>query len=199
MTSEPGILRFLTHNGVFISLSTISRYLTQKIEDFHKEKEEIINAGLQSTRFQQIDSTGARVNGDQHHAHVLCNPYYTAYFTMPHKDRLTVLKILTRGVELKHLFNSRAFELMKTFTVPKKIIPHLYETCENQTLNEETILQVLQGLPTINNNRDQLERRIKEATVIAWYHLQDEFPAIEVLMSDDAPQFSHIVKNQALC
>jgi hypothetical protein len=123
VTSEPGILRFLTHNGVFISLSTISRYLTQKIEDFHKEKEEIINAGLQSTRFQQIDSTGARVNGDQHHAHVLCNPYYTAYFTTPHKDRLTVLKILTRRVELKHLFNSRAFELMKKFTVPKKLSP----------------------------------------------------------------------------
>jgi hypothetical protein len=198
-TSEAGIHRFLAHHGVHISLATISRYLIQGIDLFHQEKDEIVAAGLQSTCFQQIDDTGARVHGEQFHTHILCNPFYTAYFTTPHKDRLTVLKILFRGDELKYLFNSAAFELMKTFRVPNKIINYLRTTCEGKSLAEQELNLVLQELPTKNRNREQLDRRIQESAAIAWYHLQDESPAIKVLLSDDAPQFSHIGQHQALC
>ena len=61
--------------------------LTDDLEEFYQEKADIITAGLQSTRYQHLDDTGARVNGKNHYTHILCNPFYTAYFTVPRKDR----------------------------------------------------------------------------------------------------------------
>jgi hypothetical protein len=198
-TSVPNIHRFFKHHGVLISKATLSRFLTQEIDQFHQEKDEIVAAGLQSTCFQQIDDTGFPVMGEQYHTHILCNPFYTAYFTTPHKDRLTVLKILSQGLKLKYLFNSNAFELMKIFRIPNKIVQYLRKECDEKLLDEQDLNLVLQELPTKNRNRSQLDRRIQESAAIAWYHIQDEFPAIEVLVSDDAPQFSHIGHHQALC
>ena len=40
------------------------------------------------------ESKSARVAGNFWHTHILCNPFYAAYFTRPQKDRLTVLEIL---------------------------------------------------------------------------------------------------------
>ena len=92
--SEPKIHEFLENVGVHISKATISRILTKDIEIFHREKAEIFQEGLKVTSYQQIDDTSARVNGVNHYTQILCNPYYTAYFTVPHKDRETILDIL---------------------------------------------------------------------------------------------------------
>jgi len=38
-----------------------------------------------------------------------------------------------------------------------------------------------------------------EAAAIAAYHNQTEFPVVQVLLSDDAPQFKQLTGEQALC
>ncbi|WP_212556015.1 hypothetical protein, partial [Methanosarcina spelaei] len=85
--SEPKIHEFLENIGVHISKATISRILTKDIDIFHQEKAEIFLEGLKATPYQQIDDTGARVNGVNYYTQILCNPYYTAYFTVPNKNR----------------------------------------------------------------------------------------------------------------
>src|SRR5664280_3428603 len=72
--SEPKIHEFLENIGVHISKATISRVLTKGIDVFHQEKAEIFQEGLKSTPYQQIDDTGARVNGINHYTQILCNP-----------------------------------------------------------------------------------------------------------------------------
>lgn len=62
-TSEPKIHEYLESIGILISKSTISRIITENNDLFHKEKAEIFQAGLNSTAYQQIDDTSARVNG----------------------------------------------------------------------------------------------------------------------------------------
>jgi len=89
--SPPAIHRFLETSGLYLSPATISRIITDDQSIFHQEKADIVAAGLQSSIYQHIDDTGARVNGKNHYTHVLCHPFYTAYFTRPKKDRLTVL------------------------------------------------------------------------------------------------------------
>jgi len=59
-----------------------------------KEKVDIFLAGVLSTHHQRIDDTSSRVREQNHYAQILYNPYYTAYFTTPRKDRLTILDIL---------------------------------------------------------------------------------------------------------
>jgi hypothetical protein len=46
-----------------------------------------------------MDDTSARVNGKNYYAHILCNEFYTAYFTRQNKDRMTILEILFQGEE----------------------------------------------------------------------------------------------------
>ncbi len=197
--SEPAIHTFLDYFGILLSKSTISRFLTKDLDIFHKEYDEIVKAGLSSARYQQIDDTGARVNGCQYHTHILCNEFYTAFLTRPHKDRLTVLEILFCEHEMKFTFDSASFDLMKTFRVPNKIILYLQKNVFAQTLNSELLEPWLQSLPSDTKQKDSLIRRIKEAGAISYYHTQKEWPAIEILMSDAAPQFAHIALIHALC
>ncbi len=46
-----------------------------------QEFDDIVSAGLASTPYQQTDDTSARVAGKFWHTHILCNPFYAAYFT----------------------------------------------------------------------------------------------------------------------
>jgi len=73
--------------------------LTKDIDLFHQEKADIFLEGLKATPYQQIDDTGARVNGVNNYTEILCNPYYTAYFTVPKKNRETILDVLLCGKE----------------------------------------------------------------------------------------------------
>ena len=76
-------------------------------------------AGLQSANYQQMDDTSARVRGKNYYDHILCNEFYTAYFTRAHKDRLTIIDILTQG-QMRFTFNEHAFLLMKEMKLSEK-------------------------------------------------------------------------------
>ena len=54
-------------------------------------------AGLSSSPWQHLDDTATRVNGQNHHCHVVNNPLYSAYLTTPSKDRLSVIDVLRNG------------------------------------------------------------------------------------------------------
>jgi hypothetical protein len=86
--------------------------ITEGHDRFHHEKEDIINTALKMGLYQHIDDTSCRVNGKNHYTHILCGPLFTAFFTRPHKDRLTILEMLCHS-ELKFDFNHVAYEFMK--------------------------------------------------------------------------------------
>ena len=197
--SEPRITEFLNNAGIFISQSTVSRFLTKDVDIFHQEKSDIIHAGLSSSVYQQIDDTGTRVNGENQYVQILCNPYYTAFFTVPKKDRLTVIDILLCGNERRYYFNKEAFDLLKTFRLSNKVIIQLQSQVAARTLDEKQMEEVLGKLfPNPDKGKNQ-RARIKEAGAIAAYHNQTDFPIVPTLLSDDAPQFKHITKEQGLC
>src|ERR1700733_4699556 len=102
--TESAIHHFLTNHNIDIARSSISRILTNKHDDFHQEKKDIMDAGLKSSVHQQIDDTGARVNGINYYTHILCNAFYTAFFTRKNKTRLTILDILMQG-NMQFFFN----------------------------------------------------------------------------------------------
>ncbi|MCX7123575.1 MAG: hypothetical protein NTV32_07950, partial [Gammaproteobacteria bacterium] len=83
------------------------------------DKADIVAAGLASSHHQQMDDTGGRVKGQNHYTHILCNDLYAAYFTRRHKDRLTILEILSQG-EMAHHFNEASYALMEQMGLPAK-------------------------------------------------------------------------------
>ena len=197
--SEPKITEFLNNAGIFISQPTVSRFLTKDIDVFHEEKFDIFQAGLCSTTYQQIDDTSTTVKGDNQYVQILCNPYYTAFFTVPKKDRLSIIDILLCGNERFYFFNEQAFDLLQTFRVSNKMINQLQSKVADQILDENQIQAVFETLFS-DPAKGKIQRaRIKEAGAIAAYHNQTVSPIIQILLSDDARQFKNITKEQGLC
>jgi hypothetical protein len=197
--SEPKIKEFLENMGIYISAATISRILTKNNALFHQEKADIVQAGLASGSYQQIDDTGARVKGENQYVQIISNPYYAAYFTVPHKDRLSVLAILNGGQLPNYLFNEQAFTLLEGFALSKKLRLQLQELALDKTFDEPQMEAILQQLYPHPHQGKNNRRRIKEAGAIAAYHHQTDFPVIELLLADDAPQFKLLTKFLALC
>jgi hypothetical protein len=103
-------------------------------------------AGLLFTGYQQIDDTGSRVRGQNHHAQIVCNPFYTAYVMTPRKDRLTFLDILRGdpdGKARSYCFNEEAFDLLDVFRLSEKLIFQLRAQVYGDTLDEAQMQQML--------------------------------------------------------
>ena len=197
--SEPKILEFLENCGTFISQSTISRILTNDETGFNKERDDIFLAALGSTPYHQIDDTTIRVNGENQYSQILCNPYYTAFFTVPHKDRLTILDILLCGKERTYLFDSKTFELLSYFNVSKKVTKQIMQLADGSEMSKKEIQKMLGKIFTNPKKGKNIKSRIMEAAAIAAYQQQTEIPIIKILLSDDAPQFKKLALEQALC
>jgi Transposase IS66 family len=197
--SEPKIHEFLENVGICISPATISRILTKNIETFHNEKADIFKAGLESTIYQQIDDTGTKVNGQKQYVEIICNPFYTAYFTIPTKDRMSILDILQGGKARIYYFNEEAFALLESFGLSNKIISKLRDSALNKVLDENQMQQLMVEIFPDSNKGKNRRKRIMEAGAIAAYHNRTDFPVVKALLTDGAPQFKKLTEEQALC
>ena len=196
LMSEPKILEFMEDYGVQISAGTISRILLNQ-NWAHEERNAIFQAGLSSSIHQHIDDTKARVNGKNHHTHILCNEFYTAYFTTEHKDRLTVLDIL-RGFKTRvFLLNEEFIELLRILGLAEKWIALMRLNLDAMTMDEFQMRKLLDSLCEQHKMGENVQKRIMEAAAIAAYHLEDD--CIDLLVCDDAPQFKLLALDLALC
>ena len=195
--TEPKIADLLRNLGIVISSGQISRLLAQGQERMQEEKEAIVEAGLASSPWQQLDDTGTRVDGENQHCHVLCNPLYTAYSTTPRKDRMTVIDVLRNHRERIFRLNEEAYELLRQSGVSPGVIEGVRQLPREQDWTEEQFQQRLsEHLPDLGQGaRD----RIREAAAIAAYHAETEHPVVRLLVCDDAKQFKRVTEELALC
>jgi hypothetical protein len=197
--SEPKITELLNSFHIQIGGSSVDRILGTKQEAFHKEKEAIFIAGLKSTRYQHIDDTSHRMNGENYHTHVICNPFYTAFFTTEKKDRLTVLDILNSFSPRTYLFNRETYELLTKLHVSDIVIWTLQQKAPDGFLGQEA-MDILLKHPSLFPEKNNLTRaRVLEAAAIAAYHAQRERPIVQIFIADDAPQFKLLTQELALC
>lgn len=194
--TTPAIERFLTTFDICCSRSTLSRILIENHDEFHQEKEDIFNAGMQACNYQHVDDTGCRVNGKNHYAHIFCNPFFTAYFTRQKKDRLTLLDILCRG-DLKYTFNPDAFELMVELGLPAKWQVQIKPLLQVEPMTRQEIDAFLKRLFPNPKKYSTNRRIILEASALCFYRQSPYF--IHYLMCDDAPQFNRLSLHHALC
>lgn len=195
--SEPKILEFLTNAGIRISSGQLSNLLIKGKEQFHEEKEGVYKAGLRSSPWQNMDDTGTRVNGENQHCHIVCNPLYTAYFTTKNKDRLTIIDVLRGMRERAYRLNGEAEGFLQQFGLPEKVIKQMKSLPQDQDLSEQKFTQLLdEHLPALG---PQQRKHILEAAAVAAYHCELGFPIVRLIICDDAPQFKLITEELGLC
>jgi regulator of replication initiation timing len=196
--SEPKILELLQTVGMHISAGQLSDFLIKDQGVFHAERAAVVRAGLESSPWQHLDSTGTRVDGSNEHCHILCNPFYTAYYTLPSKDRLSLLRVLMGGTDPVFRLNELALTLLKELGVAEKWCKKLTELLPKAQDWEENQLEewLAEYLPKLGSQQRKL---IKDGLAIAAYRTQNAYPVVELLVCDDAPQCNWLTVLLALC
>jgi len=199
-TSEPKILEFYENVGIQISEGEVSNLLIKNQAGFHAEKDTVYEAGLKSSPWQQTDDTATRVDGENQHCHVVCNPVYTAYHTHPSKERLVVLDVLRNGRKRIFRLNAEALGYLENLPWSKKAWRRLQSwsaECSERDLEESTFLAQLETcLPQLSQ---QQRKALIDAAAVAAYHAETDFPVVQALVCDDAPQFNWLSRGMMLC
>jgi len=194
---ENRIHQMLSDIGIIISAGAISNIIVKDHDTFHQEKTDIIKAGIQSSSYQHIDDTGARVKGTNQYFTVLCNDYFSAFFTNPKKDRLTVIGILSQQEELSFLINPYTFSFLEERKLKAQVLSSLKPFLKMDVMTREKFEKELNLL--IPDLKDRHRTMILEAAAITAYQENNASPAIHRLVCDDAKQFYHITTLRSLC
>jgi hypothetical protein len=193
--TEPKIADLLANLGILISAGYISNPLTGAQEQFGAEKQTIVEAGLSSSAWQHMDDTGTRVDGENQHCQVICNPLYTAYFTTARKDRMTILDVLRNGRERTFRLNAEALGLLRGWEVSQKALLQLGQLPFDQDWSQaELNRRLTEQIPNLGQTA---RKHILEATALAAYHAEPGH--VRLLVCDDAKQFKLVPEKLALC
>ena len=195
--SEPKILDLYENVGIQISDGQLSNLLIKGRDQFHAEKEEVCEAGLASSPWQHTDQTSTRVDGQNQHCNIVCNPLYTIYTTTPKKDRLSVLDVLRPGRERRFRLNDEALGYLESTPLSKATRNWLLAQRSDQDWDEQTFVERLDtNWPKLNVQQRQA---ILSAAAVAAYHAEKDLPIVRLLLCDDAPQYNWIAEELALC
>ena len=194
--SEPKILELFRSVGLVISDGQLSNLLIKDQERFHAEKSAVFEAGLESSPWQHLDETSTRVNGQNQHCQVVCNPLYTSYQTTECKDRRSILDVLRNGRPRQYLLNAEVDRLLEG-VLSGTTRQQLTKLPRDEVLNEVTMVRLLEErLPNLGV---QQRKWLLDAMAVAAYHAETELPVVKLLVCDDAPQFTWLTEQLALC
>lgn len=182
--------------GCEISKGSLSSILLGNISWLYKEKSDILHAGL-SVSYAQIDATGSRVRGINHYTQIICNEFFTAYTTLQNKSRLDVLAAF-QGLhdknQLRPIYNDETIRLLAIADVcenDRVLLGKVFHQRSMPLTLEAFIVCVEKEVPELYN-KPVAFTKVKEAFAFAYYHYQDEYPVVELLISDDAPEYNNI-------
>ena len=91
-----------------------------------------------------------------------------------------------------------AFKCLETFKLPQKVVSAMQQLPQGTLVSQELFLELLQThLPLLGS---QQQTRVLEAAAIAAYHnSQTDWPVVQTLVCDDAPQFKWLTDELSLC
>ena len=184
--TQPLLLEQLRAIGVDISSGQLNNIITENLEEFHEEKNEILKAGLENPDFIQTDDTGARHNGKNGYCTQIGNEFFTWFESTQSKSRINFLELLSNGVEKPlYTLNPIAVEYMQKQQLPQKWLSKLENidiSITDKEKFEEWLVEV--GIVTQKNIRI-----VTESALIGGLTKQG-IPVDLSIVSDGARQFN---------
>jgi hypothetical protein len=191
------LLEVFRQADVKMSSGWLATFLSGAPADLAAEARAAEQAGLAGCCWEHSDTTGTPVGDQDWYCHVLGNPLFTAYHTLPKQDRLAVLAVLQGGEPLSYLWNASANAYLDHYGLSAQARRFLSTVPRNQGLDEVTLTGLLDPL----RPRVSLQQRtwFREALALAAYRAQIDWPVIQTLLSDDAAQYRLLTDEHALC
>lgn len=195
--SQGKLLEVFRQAGVVVSSGWLAELLSGDPGGLATEARAVERAGLASSPWQHSDTTATRVDGEGWHCHVLGNPLFTAYHTLPHKDRLAVLAMLRGGGPLTYRWDATADTYLDGVGLSATARRHLSAVPRDQELDEATLTGLLEPLrPWVG---PQQRTWFREALALAAYRAQGAWPVVQALLCDDAAQYRLVTDERGLC
>ena len=188
--TQPMLLEQLRCMGVDISYGQLSRILTSGKYGFHEEKDAILQAGIESSKFLQADDTGARHAGKNGYCTFIGNELFSWFKSTESKSRINFLELLGGSLS-NYVLNAGALEYMADYKLPKR---HLESLDIDQQFTDKKSWEEFLSQKGITGPRHQ---KIATEGALMGSLLASEFPKGMTILSDDAGQFN--VFDHALC
>ena len=190
--TQPLIWEELVDFGVDISKGQVNRILTENKEDFHLEKEGVLDAGLDVSTYIHVDDTGARHAGKNGYCTHIGNNLFAWFESTSSKSRINFLQLLRKG-HGDYVINDEGLEYIRLQSFPQRLLARLATDTNKHFESEEDWKRHLERL-TITNNRHV---RIATEGALLGSILRHGFSKDMVILSDDAGQFNILL--HALC
>lgn len=101
--TQPLLLEQLREWGIDISVGQIDALLSADKEPFHKEKDELLIAGLEVSRSITVDDSGARHQGKNGYVTQIGNDLFAWFASTGSKSRINFLELLHAGSVTYHV------------------------------------------------------------------------------------------------
>jgi hypothetical protein len=192
--TQPLILEQLWEFGVDISQGELSRIITEGKERFHTEKDEILRAGLEVSKYVHVDDTGARHQGKNVYCTHIGNELFAWFQSTDSKSRVNFLEILRAGHK-DYVVNEEAIGYMETMGLPKIPMEKLAADQGRVFEDDKKWSAALDAWEIA----DQRHIRIAREGALLGSVLAHGFNPELVIISDDAGQFNLLLLLHALC
>jgi hypothetical protein len=192
----PRLAALLRSVGVSISKRQLQRLLTDKLDDFVSEAQDVLRAGLETSPYVSVDDTGARHAGKNGFCTQIGNDWFTWFGTRFSKSRLNFLDLLRAG-HTDYVLNDAAYGYMRKHSLSASLISRLMAEAQTRFADQTAWLAHLERLSftTLNVTPDPVRVATEGAL---WGSVQShKFLCDAVVLSDDAGQFN--VGQHALC
>src|SRR3954463_8506083 len=177
--------------GVRIAKGQLLALLSARKDDFHGEKDAILEAGLASARWVTVDDTGARHAGRNETTTHVGDDRFAWFATRPSKSRLNFLELLRAG-RPDYVIDAAAVAYMLEHGVPETVTAALLAH-ERRSFADEAAWHAHLGAFRLGARQ---RRRVTEAAVVGAIVARGLLTDT-VIVSDDAGQFD--VLTHALC
>jgi hypothetical protein len=190
--TEPLIAEQLSEFGVNISKAQVHRLIVCGKEKFHEEKDQILQVGLQLSRYIHVDDTGARHAGRNGYCTHIGNELFAWFQSTESKSRSNFLNLLRAGNK-DYIINEDAILYMQSQQLPKsqteRMTGHLGSRFEEQHKWEA-------ALDGWGITKKRHIRIVTEAALLGSAIEHGLNPGL-IVISDDAGQFNVLI--HALC
>jgi hypothetical protein len=190
--TQPLILQQLTEWGINISSGQISNILIKDKTCFHTEKDELLSAGINNSRFIHVDDTGSRHEGKNGYCTHIGNESFAWFSSTQSKSRINFLELL-QGRAVEYTINSAALNYMRMQGLPQRPFTVIKQNDITTFDDKEEWKTFLQQLKITNNRHVRIAT---EGALIGTLSARG-FPPDLVIISDDAGQFNVLL--HALC
>ena len=207
--TQPLLLKQLLDLGVDISSGRLSQFITDNLDVFHDEKDQLLQAGLSVSQYVHTDDTGARHDGKNGYCTHIGNELFAWFSSTESKSRINFLSCLGQGSDSFYVLNAGGFAYMEQQGLPRVLLTRLElefageVVCSlpladpaDKVIRIETALDWEKWLDQQGINAKRHRKIITEGALMGGL-LAKGIPTTLSIISDDAGQFN--VFDHALC